>query len=59
MHLIAMFSRSEVIVRTNKRTEKEKQTDNKIKQTDAVENIHLASLRYAGGYKCRTHAKCN
>jgi len=30
------FSGSEVIVRTNK-------------QTDAAENIHLASLRYAGG----------
>jgi len=30
------FSRSEVIVRTNK-------------QTDTAGNIHLASLRYAGG----------
>ena len=30
-----MFSRSEVMQRTNK-------------QTDAAENIHLASLRYAG-----------
>jgi len=34
------FSGSEVIVRTNKQ---------KNKQTDADENIHLASLRYAGG----------
>jgi len=31
-------------VRTNKR--KNKLTD---KQTDAADNIHLASLRYAGG----------
>jgi len=34
------FSRSEVTVRTNILTNK---------QTDAAENIHLASLRYAGG----------
>jgi len=34
------FSRSEVIMRTNWQTDK---------QTDAAENIHLASLRYAGG----------
>jgi len=42
------FSRSEVIVRTNIPTNKltNKHTD---KQTDAAENIHLASLRYAGG----------
>jgi len=33
-----MFNRSEVIMRTNKHTDK---------QTDAAENIHLASLRYA------------
>jgi len=39
-----MFNRSEGIVRTNKQTIK--QTD---KQTDAAENIHLASLCYAGG----------
>jgi len=39
-----MFSRSEVMVRTNTLTNKH--TD---KQTNAVENIHLASLRYAGG----------
>jgi len=31
-----MFTRSEVIVQTNK-------------QTDAAENIYLASLHYAGG----------
>jgi len=37
-----MFSRSEVIVRRNKQTNK--QTN--IKQTDATANIHLASLRY-------------
>jgi len=36
------FSRSEVIVRTNWQTHTGK-------QTDAAENIHLASLRYAGG----------
>jgi len=35
-----MFTRSKVIVRTNKQTDK---------QTVAAENIHLASLRYAGG----------
>jgi len=34
------FSRSGVIVRTNIYTEK---------QTGAAENIHLASIRYAGG----------
>jgi len=34
------FSRSGLIVQTNKHTDK---------QTDATENIHLASLRYAGG----------
>jgi len=34
------FSRSEVIVRTNKDTKK---------QTDTAENIHLALLPYAGG----------
>jgi len=34
------FSRSKVIVRTNKHTDK---------QTDAAENIHLASLLYDGG----------
>jgi len=34
------FSRSEVITWTNKHTDK---------QTDAAENIHLASLHYAGG----------
>jgi len=34
-------------MRTNKQTDKtDKQTD---KQTDTAENIHLASLRYAGG----------
>jgi len=38
------FSQSEVIVRTNKHTDKHTN-----KQTDAAENIHLASLRYAGG----------
>jgi len=36
-----MFSRSEVIMGTNKHTDK---------QTNKhAENIHLASLRYAGG----------
>jgi len=35
-----MFNRSAVIVLTNKQANK---------QTDAAENIHLASLRYAGG----------
>jgi len=45
LHLTAKFhhptfNRSEVIVRTNKLTNK---------QTDAAENMHLASLRYAGG----------
>jgi len=51
MHLTAkfhhpMFNHSEGIVRTNKQTNKHID-----KQTDAVENIHLASLRvrYAGG----------
>jgi len=34
-----MFNRLEVIVLTNKQTNK---------QTDATENIHLASLCYAG-----------
>jgi len=34
------FSRSKVIVRTNKRTNK---------QTDAAENIHLAQSCYGGG----------
>jgi len=34
------FSRSEVIVWTNKQTDK---------QTDAAENIHLSPLCYAGG----------
>jgi len=38
------FSRLEVIVQTNKQTNKQTH-----KQTDAAENIHLASLRYAGG----------
>jgi len=40
------FSRSEVIVRTKKETHTHTHTD---KQTDAAENIHLASLRYAVG----------
>jgi len=45
VHLTAKFhhptlSRSEVVVRTDKLTDK---------QTDAAENIHLASLRYDGG----------
>ena len=45
VHLIAgfhhpTFNRSEVIVRTNKQTDR---------QTDAAENIHLAPLCYAGG----------
>jgi len=49
MHLSAKFdlpgfSRSEVIVRTNKHTDKH--TD---KQRDATENIHLVALPYAGG----------
>jgi len=48
-HLTANFhrptcSRSEVIVRSNKHTDRLTN-----KQTDAAENIHLASLRYAGG----------
>jgi len=34
------FNRSEIVVQTNKRTDK---------QTDAAENILLISLRYAGG----------
>jgi len=34
------YSSSEVVMRTNKRSDK---------QTDTAENIHLASLRYAGG----------
>ena len=34
------FNRSEVIEMTNKQTNK---------QTDAAENVHLASLCYAGG----------
>jgi len=38
------FSHSEVIVRTNKHTDKLTN-----KQTDAAENIHLASLCYVGG----------
>jgi len=36
--------RSEVIMRTNKQTNKHAD-----KQTDTTENIHLASLHYAGG----------
>jgi len=45
VHLIAKFhhptfNRSEVIVLTNRQTDK---------QTDAAENIHLAPLCYAGG----------
>jgi len=49
LHLAAKFHHptfncSEVIVRTNKHNDK--QTN---KQTDATENIHLASLRYADG----------
>jgi len=42
-----MFSRSDVIVRTNILTDcTDKQTN---KQTEAVENIHRAPLCYAGG----------
>jgi len=48
MQLTAKFhrpkcNRSEDVVRTNKHTGKLTN-----KQTDAAENIHLASLRYAG-----------
>jgi len=42
-----MFSRSEIVVSCGHNDKhNDKQTD---KQTDTIENIYLASLRYAGG----------
>ena len=45
MHLTAEFHIIRLIVRKSYRADKQTQ-----RQTDAAENIHLASLRYAGGY---------